>query len=295
MKSKIIVIAGPTATGKTKLSVELAAYYNAVIINADSTAVYKEPIIATAKVREEEKENIPHYMMDLVTLDEEYTIYDYQKEGRKLLNDFISQNKNIIIVGGSGLYIKALLYNYNLEEQTTKRVDYSSYTNEELKEKADKIDPNNDIHVNNRQRLERYITYYNDTGNKISKSDEIHEKLYDFTLIGLTAPREIIYDRINKRVDEMFEDGLLEEAQKLYNENHKKFKDIIGYRELNEYFKNNISLEEAKELIKQNTRHYAKRQFTWFKNQMNDIKWFEVNYSDFDKTIEEIKKYLKEN
>lgn len=295
MKSKIIVIAGPTATGKTKLSVELATYYNAVIINADSTAVYKEPIIATAKVREEEKENIPHYMMDLVTLDEEYTIYDYQKEGRKLLNDFISQNKNIIIVGGSGLYIKALLYNYNLEEQTTKRVDYSSYTNEELKEKADKIDPNNDIHVNNRQRLERYITYYNDTGNKISKSDEIHEKLYDFTLIGLTAPREIIYDRINKRVDEMFEDGLLEEAQKLYNENHKKFKDIIGYRELNEYFKNNISLEEAKELIKQNTRHYAKRQFTWFKNQMNDIKWFEVNYSDFDKTIEEIKKYLKEN
>ena len=295
MKSKIIVIAGPTATGKTKLSVELATYYNAVIINADSTAVYKEPIIATAKVREEEKENIPHYMMDLVTLDEEYTIYDYQKEGRKLLNDFISRNKNIIIVGGSGLYIKALLYNYNLEEQTTKRVDYSSYTNEGLKEKADKIDPNNDIHVNNRQRLERYITYYNDTGNKISKSDEIHEKLYDFTLIGLTAPREIIYDRINKRVDEMFEDGLLEEAQKLYNENHKKFKDIIGYRELNEYFKNNISLEEAKELIKQNTRHYAKRQFTWFKNQMNDIKWFEVNYSDFDKTIEEIKKYLKEN
>ena len=295
MKSKIIVIAGPTATGKTKLSVELAAYYNAVIINADSTAVYKEPIIATAKVREEEKENIPHYMLDLVTLDEEYTIYDYQKEGRKLLNDFISQNKNIIIVGGSGLYIKALLYNYNLEEQTTKRVDYSSYTNEELKEKADKIDPNNDIHVNNRQRLERYITYYNDTGNKISKSDEIHEKLYDFTLIGLTAPREIIYNRINKRVDEMFEEGLLEEAQKLYNENHKKFKDIIGYRELNEYFKNNISLEEAKELIKQNTRHYAKRQFTWFKNQMNDIKWFEVNYSDFDKTIEEIKKYLKEN
>ena len=295
MKSKIIVIAGPTATGKTKLSVELAAYYNAVIINADSTAVYKEPIIATAKVKEEEKENIPHYMLDLVTLDEEYTIYDYQKEGRKLLNDFISQNKNIIIVGGSGLYIKALLYNYNLEEQTTKRVDYSSYTNEELKEKADKIDPNNDIHVNNRQRLERYITYYNDTGNKISKSDEIHEKLYDFTLIGLTAPREIIYDRINKRVEEMFEDGLLEEAQKLYNENHKKFKDIIGYRELNEYFKNNISLEEAKELIKQNTRHYAKRQFTWFKNQMNDIKWFEVNYSDFNKTIEEIKKYLKEN
>ena len=287
MKSKIIVIAGPTATGKTKLSVELAKEYNAVIINADSTAVYKEPIIATAKVREEEKENIPHYMLDLVTLDEEYTIYDYQTEARKLLDKFISENKNIIIVGGSGLYIKALLYNYNLEEQTTKRVDYSSYTNEELKTLADKIDKNNNIHVNNRQRL-------NDTGNKITKSDEINQKLYDFTLIGLTSSREIIYDRINKRVDIMFEEGLLEEAQKLYNENHKKFSDIIGYRELNEYFKGNISLEEAKELIKQNTRHYAKRQFTWFKNQMNDIKWFEVNYNNFNETIDQIKKYLKE-
>lgn len=295
MKNKIIVIAGPTATGKTKLSVELAKEYNAVIINADSTAVYKEPLIATAKVREEEKEGIPHYMLDLVTLDEEYTIYDYQTDGRKLLNEFISQNKNIIIVGGSGLYIKSLLYNYNLEEQTTKRVDYSSYTNEELKKKADTIDPNNNIHINNRQRLERYITYYNDTGNKISKTDEINEKLYNFTLIGLTAPREVIYDRINKRVDIMFEEGLLEEAQKLYNENHKKFKDIIGYRELNEYFKKNISLDEAKELIKQNTRHYAKRQFTWFKNQMTDIKWFEVNYNNFNETIEEIKKYLKDN
>ena len=295
MKSKIIVIAGPTATGKTKLSVELAKEYNAVIINADSTAVYKEPIIATAKVREEEKENIPHYMLDLITLDEEYTIYDYQKNGRKLLDEFISQNKNIIIVGGSGLYIKALLYDYNLEEQTTKRVDYSSLTNEELKQKADEIDPNNNIHINNRQRLERYITYYNETGNKISKTDEINKKLYDFTLIGLTANREIIYNRINKRVDLMFEEGLLEEAQKLYKENHKKFTSIIGYRELNEYFNNNISLEEAKELIKQNTRHYAKRQFTWFKNQMNDIIWFEVNYNNFNETINNIKKYLNEN
>lgn len=293
MKSKIIVIAGPTATGKTKLSVELAKEYDAVIINADSTAVYKEPLIATAKVREDEKENVPHYMLDLVSLDGEYTIYDYQKEGRKLLDEFISKNKNVIIVGGSGLYIKALLYDYNLEEQTTKRVDYSKYTNEELKEQADQIDPDNNIHVNNRQRLERYITYYNETGNKITKTDNINNKLYDFTLIGLTAPRKTIYERINKRVEDMFNDGLLEEARRIYKMNFKNYTNIIGYRELNEYFNDKISLDEAKELIKQNTRHYAKRQFTWFYNQMKDIKWFEVNYKDFNQTINDIKKYLK--
>ena len=290
--SKIIVIAGPTATGKTKLSVELAKEYDAVIINADSTAIYKEPLIATAKVTEEEKEGIPHYMLDLISLDDEYTIYDFQKEGRELLNKFISENKNVIIVGGSGLYIKALLYNYNLEETTPERIDYSSYTNEELKSQADSIDPNNNIHVNNRQRLERYITYFNKTGKTIQTTNEINQKLYDFTLIGLDAPRDVIYDRINKRVDKMFEEGLLEEAKELYSKNYKNYANIIGYRELNEYLKNNISLEEAKEQIKQNTRHYAKRQFTWFKNQMNDIKWFEVNNNNFNQTIDKIKKYL---
>ena len=295
MKNKIIVIAGPTATGKTKLSVELAKEYNAVIINADSTAIYKEPLIATAKVTEEEKEGIPHYMLDLISLDEEYTIYDFQKEGRALIDKLISENKNIIIVGGSGLYIKALLYNYNLEETTPDKVDYSMYSNEELKSQADEIDINNNIHVNNRQRLERYITYFNKTGKTISKTDEINQKLYDFTLIGLDAPREIIYERINKRVDQMFENGLLEEAEKLYKENYKNYANIIGYRELNEYFKNNITLEEEKEQIKQNSRHYAKRQLTWFKNQMDDIKWFNVNYEDFNQTINEIKKYLNEN
>lgn len=292
MKSKIIVIVGPTATGKTKLSVELAKYYNAVIINADSTAIYKEPLIATAKVREEEKENVPHYMLDLISLDEEYTIYDYQKDGRKLLDKFIKENKNIIIVGGSGLYIKALLYDYELEETKIKRVDYSKYTNEQLKEMADKIDENNNIHLNNRQRLERYITYYNETGKKITQSDKINKKLYDFTLIGLTTSRENLYERINKRVDVMFKEGLLEEAQILYKKNYKNFSNIIGYRELNEYFKDNITLDKATELIKQNSRHYAKRQFTWFYNQMKDIKWFEVNYNNFDETINKIKEYL---
>lgn len=290
MKSEIIVIVGPTATGKTKLSIELAKIYDAVIINADSTAIYKEPLIATAKITEEEKEGIPHYMLDLVSLEEEYTIYDYQKEGRELLDKLISENKNIIIAGGSGLYIKALLYDYKLEETKTKRIDYSNYTNQELKKMADEIDINNGIHINNRQRLERYITYYKETGNKISKNEGINKKLYDFKLIGLTADRETLYEKTNSRVDKMFENGLLEEAQKL--KDYKNFTNIIGYRELNEYFNNNLTLEESKELMKQNTRHYAKRQFTWFKNQMNDIVWFNVDYDNFDNTINEIKKYL---
>ena len=291
--SKIIVILGPTATGKTDVSINLAKKLNAEIINADSTQVYKEPLIATAKITEEEKENIPHHLFDIVSLNDDYTLFDYQKDGRKILNDLIKQNKNIIIVGGSGLYIKALLYNYNLEETNIKKIDYSKYTNEELKRMADKIDENNNIHINNRHRLERYITFYNQTGNKIIKTNEINTKVYDFTLIGLRTNREELYDRINKRVDKMLDNGLLEEAKKLYSKNYKNFSNIIGYRELEKYFKNEITLEEAISLIKRNSRRYAKRQFTWFNNQMKDIKWFNVNYDNFDITLNEIYDYLK--
>ena len=145
--SKVIVIVGPTASGKTTLSIELAKKYNAVILNADSTQIYKEPLIATAKIKEDEKENIPHFLFDRISLNEDYTLYDYQKEGRELLDKLISENKNIIIVGGSGLYLKALLYDYNLEETNNQRIDFSSYTNEELKSEADTIDKENGIHT----------------------------------------------------------------------------------------------------------------------------------------------------
>ncbi len=290
--SKIIVIVGPTATGKTKLSVSLAHYLDAVIINADSTAIYKEPLIATAKVTEEEKENIPHYMLDLVSLNGDYTLFDYQKEGRKLLDKFIKENKNVIIVGGSGLYIKALLYNYNLEETVKSNIDLSNYTNEELKRIANDIDKDNDIHVNNRQRLERFIKRFKETGKIQNKTDDINTRVYDFTLIGLKCDRTTLYNKANKRVDKMFKSGLLEEAQRLYNMNLKNFSNIIGYKELELYFKGNINLDEAKELIKQNTRKYAKRQFTWFNNQMQDITWFDVDYDNFDNTINEVKDYI---
>lgn len=290
--SKIILIVGPTGTGKTTLSIKLAKKYDAVILNADSTQVYTEPLIATAKIKEHEKENIEHYLFDVVSLNDDYTLYDYQKDGRRLLDRFISENKNVIIVGGSGLYVKALLYNYVLEDKKEINIDFSEYSNEELKNKVLALDPESDIHVNNRQRLEGFLKHYYETGKVIKKTDEINKKLYDFISIGLKSDRETLYKMLDKRVDSMFNDGLLTEAERLYKMNLKNYTNIIGYRELNEYFNGNITLEEAKDLIKRNTRRYAKRQFTWFNNQMKDIKWFDVNYDNFYDTIKEVENYL---
>lgn len=290
--SKIILIVGPTGTGKTTLSIKLAKKYDAVILNADSTQVYTEPLIATAKIKEHEKENIEHYLFDVVSLNDDYTLYDYQKDGRRLLDRFISENKNVIIVGGSGLYVKALLYNYVLEDKKEIDIDFSEYSNEELKNKVLALDPESDIHVNNRQRLESFLKHYYETGKVIKKTDEINNKLYNFISIGLKSDRETLYKMLDKRVDSMFNEGLLDEAERLYKMNLKNYTNIIGYKELNEYFNGNISLDEAKELIKRNTRRYAKRQFTWFNNQMKDIKWFNVNYDNFYDTIREIENYL---
>lgn len=290
--SKIILIVGPTGTGKTTLSIKLAKKYDAVILNADSTQVYTEPLIATAKIKEHEKENIEHYLFDVVSLNDDYTLYDYQKDGRRLLDRFISENKNVIIVGGSGLYVKALLYNYVLEDKKEINIDFSEYSNEELKNKVLALDPESDIHVNNRQRLESFLKHYYETGKVIKKTDEINNKLYDFISIGLKSDRETLYKMLDKRVDSMFNEGLLNEAERLYKMNLKNYTNIIGYRELNEYFNGNITLEEAKDLIKRNTRRYAKRQFTWFNNQMKDIKWFNVNYDNFHDTIKEVENYL---
>lgn len=287
----IITIVGPTGVGKSKLSIELAKKYNAVIINADQVQMYKYFNIGTAKTTEKEMDGIKHFLIDFLEPETEYTIYNFQKEGRKLLDKFIKENKNVVIVGGSGLYIKALLYDYELlQEDKNNDLNLEKYTNQELKSKVDKIYKDNNIHVNNRKRLIRFLEKYHNTGKVNDKNN--NKLLYNCIFIGLYTSREKLYNIINNRVEDMFKNGLLEEAENL--KKHKKSNEIIGYKELNMYFSNKISLEEAKEKIKQNSRRYAKRQYTWFKNQM-DIKWFKVDYENFNNTVLEVEDYIKES
>ena len=279
----IVCIVGPTGVGKTKLSIELAKYYNGIIINADSMQIYKELNIGTAKIKEEEKEGIKHYLFDIKEPTDMYTVYDYQKDLRKLLDD--NKEKNIIIVGGTGLYIKAGLYNYIFDEDDTNN-SYETLTNEELYNLVLKKDKDSDIHKNNRKRMIRFL-------NKKESFKDKDTLLYDAKFIGLTTDRETLYNRINDRVDLMIKEGLIEEVKNLYDRNirSKAILTGIGYKELYEYFDGKISLEEAIELIKQRSRKYAKRQYTWFNNQMN-INWFDVNFEDFNKTIEEVINYI---
>mgnify|MGYP004590914863 FL=1 len=288
----IIVITGPTAVGKTKLSIELAKKYNAEIINADSVQVYKKIDIASAKVTEEEKESIVHHLLDIKEYDEDYTVYDYQIDARRVLDKLLKENKNVIIVGGTGLYIKALLYDYrfNKEEESHK---YDELTNTELLEKIYNINPNSNVDKNNNRRLIRELI--NLENNAENKTGDI--LLYnDVYFIGLTTDRKVLYEKINDRVDIMINNGLLDEAKYFYkkNKNAKSLKTVIGYKELFLYFDGKISFEESVDLIKKNSRHYAKRQYTWFNNKLN-IKWFNVNYDNFNKTINEVSNYIEKN
>ena len=274
----ITCIVGPTGVGKTKVAVELAKAQDAIIVNCDAMQVYKGLDIGTAKVTEEEKEGVPHYLFDIADVNTNYTVYDYQKDLRKLLDE--NKDRNIIIVGGTGFYLKAGLYDYKFKEEE-RLEDLSHLTNEELYKLATKKDKNHQIHINNRRRLERFV-----------QREEVKEepiKLYDATIIGLTTLRDVLYERINKRVDIMFEQGLLEEVKSFYDKNirTKAILTGIGYKELYLYFDKKISLDEAKDLIRQKSRHYAKRQYSWFNNQM-DVNWIEVNFNNINQTIEEI-------
>ena len=290
--NKIIVIVGPTAVGKTKLSIELAKIYNGEIINADSMQLYKELNIGTAKVTEEEKEGIPHHLFDIKEVTEDYNIYEYQKDCRNCIKDILSRNKTPIIVGGTGLYIKAALYDYNLEE-TSNNNQYENLSNEDIYNKLKNTFPENNIDKNNRRRLVRALNYYENTG-KLITNNITDKLLYDAIFIGLTTDREILYERINKRVDIMVNNGLLEEVKHFYNLNirTKPLLGGIGYKELYNYLDGNISLEKAIEDIKKDSRHYAKRQYTFFNNQMN-IKWFNVDFNNFNNTINSVKKYIE--
>jgi tRNA dimethylallyltransferase len=283
----IISIVGPTGVGKTKMSVALAKKYNAEIISSDSMQVYKKMDIATAKVTEEEKEGVKHHLIDIKEVTDDYSVYDYQKDARCILNKLLNDNKNVIIVGGTGLYLKALLYDYRFNKIDTKK-DFSSYSNEELYNMVLKIDKNSKIHPNNRQRLESFLNNHDKSVNTTDKM------LYDAKIIGLTRPRDDLYDTINKRVDKMFDDGLLDEARYFYDLkiNSKALNTAIGYKELFLYFDGKISLDDAKELIKKRSRNYAKRQYTWFNNQM-DTKWFMVDPLNFNKTINDVISYIQ--
>lgn len=280
----IIVILGPTAVGKTKLSLALAKKYNAKIINADSVQIYKRLDIGSAKATPEERSEVEHLLIDFKDPKDMYTVYDYQKDVRNILDNH--PNENFILVGGTGLYIKAALFDYKFADDSTSET-YDSLTNEELYKKVKEKHPETEIHMNNRQRLVRAL-------NKDNKYDQNGDKLlYDAKFIGLTAPRDVLYQKIDNRVDAMTKEGLIEEVKSLYDENirSKAVMTAIGYKELYSYFDKEISLEEAVNLIKQRSRKYAKRQFTWFNNKM-DVKWFNVNYENFDSTIDEVINYL---
>ena len=289
----IIVIVGPTGVGKTKLSIELAKIYNGEVINADSTQIYKDLDIATAKVTEKEKEGIPHHLIDIKNIDEEYTVYNYQKDCRNKIEEIRARNKTPIIVGGTGLYINAVLYDYKFEEEKYDN-SYENYNTNELYQKLINIDPNTNIHKNNRKRIIRALNYYQNNNKPMSEKETTENMLYDAYIIGLTTNREELYDRINKRVDTMFINGLENEAKKIYNTNirSKAVMTPIGYKELFEYFDNNIKKEEAIELIKKRSRNYAKRQYTWFNNKLN-VKWFEVKFNNFNETVNNVKKYIE--
>lgn len=286
----IIVITGPTGVGKTKMSIELAKRIDAEIINADSMQVYKDLNIGTAKITEKEKEGIPHHLFDIVEPTNMYTVYDYQKDARDIINNVLSRGKKVIIVGGTGLYIKALLYDYKFIKED-KTYDFSKMSNEEILDKINSYNLDINLHINNRKRLERVLTKLYNNNMQTEKTDTV---LYDFVAIGLTTTRDNLYKIIDNRVDKMIEDGLIDEVEELYKKNihSKAINTGIGYKELYKYFDKEISLDEAISLIKKNSRHYAKRQYTFFNNQMN-IKWFNTNYEDFSLTVEEIYNYIK--
>lgn len=287
----IIVITGPTAVGKTKLSIELAKKYNAEIINSDSVQVYRKMDIASAKVTEEEKEGIIHHLIDIKDYNEDYTVYDYQIDGRNILDKLLKENKNVIIVGGTGLYIKALLYDYRFNKEE-KNNDYENLTNEELYNRIISINKDSNVDKNNKRRLIRELINLESNSENKNGDKLLYNNVY---FIGLTTDRKYLYERINDRVDIMINNGLIDEAKYFYDldKTAKSLKTVIGYKELFKYFDKEITKEEAIDLVKKNSRHYAKRQYTWFNNKM-DIKWFNVDFYNFDNTVNDVENKIND-
>ena len=295
---KGLVIAGPTGVGKTDLSIKLAKLLNADIISADSAQIYKGMDIGTAKITAEEMQGVKHYMLDVVEPIKKYSVGDYQTAVDNILNEKERENKNIILTGGTGLYIGSITEGLSdlPAGDPVLREELLKLDSEELYKKLMELDPQaaEDIHINNRRRVERAVEVCLLTGDKFSvlSKKNIKNNNYNFLKVALERDREYLYERINLRVDIMLEKGLEKEVRALYEkygENLRKI-NIIGYTELIEYFNGQFSYEEAVENIKRNSRRYAKRQFTWFKNDPTYV-WF-----DLDKLSEEeiIKSIIKE-
>ena len=280
--NKAIVIAGPTGVGKTKISIDLASELNAEIISSDSAQVYKGLNIGTAKITENETQGIKHHLIDIVEPISKYSVGNFEKDVNKILNQ--NPEKNFLLVGGTGLYINSVTNGLSILPEADKKTrEYlSTLDNQVLFELAIKYDEEatKEIHPNNRVRLERVVEVFLLTGQKFSELSKknIKNNKFKFLKIVLERDRENLYDRINKRVDIMFEQGLVDEVKNLYKiYGEKLYKlNIIGYNEIIDCINSKISLDEARYRIKLNSRHYAKRQFTWFKAD-KEYQWFNLD------------------
>lgn len=297
---KGLVIAGPTGVGKTDLSIKMAKLLKADIISADSAQVYKRMDIGTAKITTEEMQGIKHYMLDIVEPVKKYNVGDFQKDVDNILKEKETKKKNIILTGGTGLYISSITDGLSslpagdpvLREELMKK------DIEELYNELAAVDPQAalDIHKNNRRRVERALEVFKLTGEKFSvlAKKNIKGNNYSFLKVALERNRDVLYERINMRVDIMVEKGLLEEVRKLYEkygDNLRKI-NIIGYTQLIDYFNNNCTFEEAVENIKRDSRRYAKRQFTWFKND-SSYTWYNLDEMSEEEIIDKITSELK--
>ena len=286
----IIVIVGPTGVGKTKLSIELAKRIDAEIINGDSVSVYKKLDIGSAKPGIEEREGIIHHLIDIRNVEDDYSVYDYQKDVRSLIEDINNRGKRIIIVGGTGLYIKAALYNYEFSKEESSNL-YEDLSDLDIINRIKEYNINLDnIDLNNRRRLVRLL-------NKLENNEEISmdkdNLLYPIKVIGLTTDRDYLYERINDRVDSMINNGLIDEVKSLkdYYKNSRILNSAIGYKEFYDYLFDNKELDVTIEEIKKDSRRFAKRQYTFFKHQF-DVNWFDVDFNNFDNTINEVINFI---
>ena len=284
-KPKVIVICGPTASGKTQLSIQLAKQINGEIISADSMQIYKDMDIGTAKATEEEKSGIQHYLLDFIFPNQRYSVAEYKKDAKKAIKQILEKGKNPIIVGGTGLYVDSLIYeieydNIEIDEEYRKELENIEKEQglEVLYERAMKIDSiaMEKISKNDKKRIMRILEIYKSTG-KTKTEQEIESRKkeveYDYHVFAINWDREILYDRINKRVDIMIEQGLIEEVKSILNK-YKEFPTAmqgLGYKEVVDYLNKNCTKEEMIEKLKMETRRYAKRQLTWFRKNKQTI------------------------